>query len=700
MRRWFVVCALASTWVAGAPPWATETLWATETPDRRHGDPPALLDEVVVTGTKTAEPQWEATVPTQVVPRERIEATASVSIETVLDEIPGLYVRRNEQFALGASTIRMQGADPNKVAILIDGRRFRGGIDGVIDLRDIATTNVERVEVIRGPAASLYGSDAMAGVVNIITRSGSATPHAAATTAAGSFARRLFTASHGYEVGPVRYFLSGGHDEFRLAEQFGAVSEQFAGAHATDTQDRDHVALRLDADLGTAHRVTLSPSFQRQTNPTSRNDNLATAAEWEWQTAPGSRWTSWINRYGFARSNDLSGFEENFDYVDWEGESRYAHELGPWRWWAGNLVTAGLRGRRQSIDQRTSLVSTATGTVSQPAVAEAVWQLSPFVQADVLLGERWSFLLGSSFDVHERYGLDVNPRATLTWRPTDALRLSATAGRGFRAPDLRQLFAVDVNLGGLYALLGNPDLQPETDLAFAFDASLRARGVTGFVSVFRHEFRDLISFAAVPICRAPGVPSGCIVDPLPQLPSDLRFQTRNFDEALTQGIELGVEASLFELLGATTAHQATVGLGYGFLHTENRNGVPGEDGNALPFRPPHRVLASIGYRHPGRGISVKFWGEYEDDTFTDVANSNDLIARNHWLWSFKVSLAPLKLLPAAGGPGTLSRVAGVGRHLSFFVQGENILDTEFGTLAADGQLAGSRNIIFGIGAGL
>jgi outer membrane receptor for ferrienterochelin and colicins len=673
-------------------------VWA-EAPPRRTETSrvPIKLEDVVVTGSKTEEAQWEATVPTQVVPRERIEETATVNVENAIDEIPGVYVRRNEQFGLGASTVRMQGADPNKVAILLDGRRFRGGIDGVVDLRDIPANNIERIEVLRGPASSLYGSDAMAGVINIITRSGSPTPHADGAAATGSFGRRFYAASHGYQVGPVRYFLSGSHDEFRLSEQFGAVSAQFSGANVRAKQERDQVGLRLDFDLGEAHSFTLTPSFQQQTNPESQNRNLVTSGEWRWQLGPDSRLTSWVSRYGFDRKNDLAGFEEDRGFVDWEGESRWSHELGPLWPWASNLVTLGIRGRRQALEQRPSTIRGTSGRFVQPAVEESIHQASPFLQSDLLLSERWSLLVGSSFDVHERFGPSVNPRATLTWRPSSILRLSAGVGRGFRAPDLLQLFTVDVNAGGLYALLGNPDLAPETDLAYTLEAAVRTRGVDGFLSLFRHQFSDLIGFARVPVCTGPGRPPGCIVDPLPALPSDLRFQTRNFAEAVTQGLELGLELSALELLGVPSAHEIRLGIGYAFLDTVNRNGIPGEDGNELPFRPRHRVLPSVAYRYRPFGFHLRIGGEYEASTFTDAANSDDFVAREHWLWNFKAEIAPLRLLPA-GGPGALARGVGLGQHVSLFVQGENIFDTEFGPVTPMGRLAGPASFLFGITA--
>ena len=659
--------------------------------------PPARLGEVVVTGSKVETQQWDSTVPVQVVPRSRIAETATVDIENVLDEIPGLYVRRNEQFGLGASTVRMQGGDPNKVAILVDGRRFRGGIDGVVDLRDIPANNIERVEVIRGPASSLYGSDAMSGVINIITRTGTPDPHVEATGAGGSFGRRFGAVSHSWSYGPVRWFLSGVHDEVRLFEQFGAISRQFSGANEDEKQNRDQGSLRVDADLGPKHAITLSPSYQQQSNPTSTNENLATAAEWRWRTSENSNLTTWVNRYGFHRENGLTGFEEESDFVDWEGESRWTTALGGTPVWETNFVTAGTRARRQALDRSGVFISGPRGKIFDPPVNESVWQVSPFLQTDVLFDERWSLLLGTSVDVHERYGVDPNPRATLTYRPWEPLRLSATVGRGFRAPDLTQLFTIDINQNGAYALLGNPDLDPETDVAVNLEAAVRWRGVDGFLTLFRHDFRDLIVFPQAVICRQPGVPPGCLVDPLPNLPGSLRFQAQNLSRATSQGLELAVDLSPLEWLDVPPAYRATIGIGYALTDSENRNGIAGQDGKVLPFRPRHRVLPSAGWKHPGLGIGVRVWGEFESETFSDVANSPDLSARAHWTFGFKVAVMPLRWLPAPAA-GRVAQAFALGRNVELFAQGDNVFDARYGTLTGAGRIASPAAFLFGVGA--
>jgi outer membrane receptor for ferrienterochelin and colicins len=126
--------------------------------DAVHGS--FAIAESVVTGTKTPHSVEDAPVPTQVISRDEVVESSTTNVVETLNQVPDIYVQRNQEFGLGASVVRMQGADPNKVAILLDGQRFRGGVDGVVDLRDIPIDNIEQIEIIRGPASSLYGSDA------------------------------------------------------------------------------------------------------------------------------------------------------------------------------------------------------------------------------------------------------------------------------------------------------------------------------------------------------------------------------------------------------------------------------------------------------------------------------------------------------------------------------------------------------------
>jgi outer membrane receptor for ferrienterochelin and colicins len=665
--------------------------------DDGEGEAPTRhrMAETVVTGTKTPHAADEAPVPTQVITREEIEAVQAGGIDAVLSLIPDIYVHQNEQFGLGASTIRMQGADPNKVLILLDGQRFLGGVDGVVDLRDIPAIDIEQIEIIRGPASSLYGSDAMAGVINIRTRSGGDPLHLAGTAAGGSFARQLYNAAVGADVGPVKLFVSGQHDQVKIAELLGPISAQFEDSD--ELQKRDSVFVRLDYPTSWQN-LRLENNYVQEDNPLSKNKDLATGLAWTWNVAP--RWTIDLagSRYGFDRTNDLPGFVEDVDYASWLGEGRTtwaAGDLGP----TNHVFVLGMRGRNEGLDSPARTIGGDAASFTAPKVDVTTYQLSPFLQDEIALWDVLTLVIGASFDKHSEFGLAVNPRATLTYRPVDWASASFTVGRGFRAPDLLQLYDVDINNVALvgervtgYAIVGNPDLDAERDTAFNLNLDANWRDVVrGNVSLFRHEFTDLIANTIA--CAAPGQCREGFLNPLPDLQGPI-FTFDNVSKARTQGVELGVEVAPLAALApdASVDHRLEVSVGYGYLDAKNESGIAGEDGKRLPFRPEHRVIPSVLYRFEPAGSQVKIWGTYEAGIFADLINSPDQKVDPAWLWNFKWDQDVGPGLEAAG-VHVPKWAAGFG----LFVQGLNVFDQEIDAAAivAQRQLFAARQAFLG-----
>lgn len=669
--------------------------------DDDASSPEYALDEIVVTGTKTRHRVDEAPIPTQVISKEEISRTSAATIEEVLDQVADIYVRRNDQFRLGASTVRMQGADPNKVAILLNGRRFRGGIDGVVDLRDIPAQNIERIEIVRGPASNLYGSDAMAGVINIITRAGTEKPSVKGTIGAGNFGRFLAAASHGYRIGDLSYFFSAQHDEIEIAQLFGEISGQYAGAASDAKQTRDNLFLTLDYRPLTAHRFSLTGDYTPvREGPKSTKHNLTTTLGWDWQIAPLADFFLNASRYGFERDNQLQGFEEDVSYEDWSGEARLAYNLLRGIWIDSHLFSIGHRLRTESLDSASLAFRSGSGSVIlDPGDVHASTMLnSTYLQDEITLGEHVTAVIGTSVDVHRYFGAHVSPRFNLTWRPSDRYRISGTVGRGFRAPDLLQLFDVDPNnitisrdrIGG-YVILGNRDLQPETDLGSSL--SFEARPWDGFsttLSLFRHNFHNLIGVALE--CATSTICQPGFTNPFPQLSGQI-FRYQNISSAITQGLDIGFAIDPATLLQWRTPHRIGLQLNYAHLYSRNTSDRPGDKHKELPFRPPHRFLPAITYRNNTNGLDVKLWGEYEDRTYTDVSNSADFIARSHWLWNGRLALRPAQLLGASRLPSWVRQGYD---WMSFFIEGTNLTDEEFGLLTPMGRIAGRRTFLAGV----
>ncbi len=657
-------------------------------------DDSGAVDVITVTGTRTAHTIADAPIVTQVITREQIERTTNLDVGRVLDEIPDVYVRQNEQFKLGASTIRMQGADANKVAILLNGRRFRGGIDGIVDLRDIPVDHIERIEVLRGPASSLYGSDAMGGVINIITRPAPERPEASLKIAGGTFGRLFGNATLGGSLGGVEGFLSYSHDELEIAQQYGEFSEQFSGEASDAKQRRDDLFVDLGYAIGARQRIGVTGNYNPiHEGPESRKVNGSVNGTYTWIGRAGTTLDLATGWYGFFRENDLSGFQEDVDYDNVFAEVRATHPMTHLVARETHLMTVGVRFRDEFLVGRT-----VPGTLLPVDDIDAAASLvSGYVQDEIGLTDSLSLVVGASFDAHEFYGGEANPRAHLTWRPNEWLRFSAGVGRGFRAPDLKQLFDVDANnivrsgnrITG-YVILGNRDLEPETDHGVTFHAGASPwPGIIASLGLFRHEFRDLIEVAL--LCAGPTLCPGGFENPYPELSGQL-YRYENVGAAVTQGGDVSLQLLPFEIFDVVSDHRIEVRLQYGYLHSRNEGDRPGESGNELPFRPPHRFLPSLAHMYVPWGTEVRLGAEYEDRTYADLINSPDVIAESHWLFGAHFRWTP----PRALVPMWLSWPGQRDEPFTIFVEGTNLLDAEFGLATAMGRVAGRRMIVGGV----
>ncbi|GIW44920.1 MAG: hypothetical protein KatS3mg077_2202 [Candidatus Binatia bacterium] len=660
---------------------------------------PVRLDDIHVRATSDQPAVPVQTVPQQDLARETVQSTSSHSVSRALEELPDLYIRQNESFRLGATTIRMQGAEPNKVAVLIDGRRMLGGADGVVDLRDLPVELIERIEVRRGIAGTFTDSEAMGGSVNIVSRLPGDTPEWSAKMAGGSFDRVFGSLYHGGRWRTLRYAVAYEHDEFALAQQFGAISRQFEGARSDAKQVRDNVFVRAVAQPAVDHQVLGTVHFLPvREGPLSRRVNWTADLGFSGNLRHFGKLSIGGGRYRFDRQNDLPGFEEDVGFEQWFGDATYA--LPPLLIAdTQNSVTAGWRLRRPSIELNPLR---AARTDDFPGFTRTVrgrtWLYSPFLQYDWTNLSTVSAVLGISFDLHSRFGLAPNPRAVLTWRPGDQFRLSMAAGRGFRAPDLLQLFDVDLNnvVAGSdrptgYAILGDRNLRPEFDYALNIEADWVPTGGLVFGAAgFHHAFRNLID--VVLRCANSRQCSPGFSHPFPTLAGQV-FQYANVASAQTAGFEVSSQVLLHELVRPWPhAWEATFRMAYGYLYSRNGSDRPGETGNELPFRPPHRFIPSVLVRWPAQELRIKFWATYEDRTFTDLLNTPDQIAGAHWLANARAEWG-IGAWAERGLPATLGTVL---KGTSLFFEAYNIADREFGVPGPLTRLAGRRSLLAGV----
>ena len=542
-----------------------------------------------MTGTRTKESSQRATVRTETVTRDEAERRGARNVGEALAGEATLQVNPQAYGYLGApSGVQMQGLDGDRVLVLEDGERVIGDSGGVIDLAELPLSGVERIEYVLGPASALYGTNALGGVINVLTgpprfegRSARArvegrtsgdwlseTAAAYRRNAAwaeldGSYSERH---EQPLERGPALLVPSGYTGLVGLRVGFRPARRVDVRLKARVAHDRnDGVTTELVPGLGTyvidtpetTDRVTLSALETLDLGHGSHVDFSLAQSFFRGESLRDRRNSPVDERRRSAV--DLRSFETTATLADGQ------------RTWV-----FGVRGESQGFSQTLHKVVVA-GTALVPESAQEVVpdRLSSgaaYAELGYRITDAFSLMPGVRGELHNRYGAVVAPRLALAVRPSDLLTVRLSGGRGFRAPTAKEYgFAFDHSVLG-YRVLGNRGLEPETSWGVSGDATVRpVPALRVRVGGFGNWVRDLIDFEQVP-----GQSAQTLVRD---------YEYRNVNRALTAGGDLSVRVEPAPGLVANVA--------YAYLYTRDEDAK-----RALPNRPPHTVTTSLAYQLP------------------------------------------------------------------------------------------------------
>ncbi|MBN8469081.1 TonB-dependent receptor [Corallococcus exiguus] len=572
-------------------------------------EPPAL--QTVVTSSRTQERLRETPVATEVITRSEIVASGARDASELLNARPGFVVQQG----FSGSGLSMQGLAPEYVLVLVDGERVTGKVDGNIDLSRLSLEDIEQVEIVKGPGSVLYGSDAVAGVVNFITRRAQRTLGADLRAAYGTLGRLDLDAT-----GETRGDAWG----LRMS----------AGLQRRDAYDLD------TTDIGT-------------TGSTLSGYDLSARGDWRGSETLSLEGTASYS-HRIQRGVDLGAAGAVFDRAT--RDNTFASRLSP-SWKLGekvNLradVSYGHYERRYLRDQRNaSALDTVEDTRDQQARVGAQMDARPggghalvvgteylgeWLQSDRLDGGRgrrgrgslyaqdsWTLwerkglvaMRGGRVDVDSQFGLALTPRFALKVDPLSWLTVRGSYGWGYRAPSFQDLLIDFENPSVGYTVRGNPDLKPERSRSFSFNVETRpTRDSVVWVGLFQHSLRDMISASL-------------------QSEGDfLRYSYINIARARVRGGELGLRQTL--------PGRIQVELGYTLT-----DGTDQELDRALEGQARHRLTAQATWRHREWGLEANLRGAltgerpfYPDTNGDGVADSYrasptvSLDARVAWL---------------------------------------------------------------------
>lgn len=528
-------------------------------------------ESYVITATRTLQKLEDTLSSVTVIERADIERAQARTLDELLAGVEGIAIAR--QGGIGQPTsVYLRGGESDHVLWIIDGVRVGSVTTGIPALQDLPLDTVERIEIVRGPRSSLYGADAMGGVVQIFTRRGGGAERSLRATAGSNGTRQLaFGGGIGDESAWVDLQVS--HLETDGTNACLGLPFPPGGGCFTAEPDRDPYR-NTSVNLATGYRfeggTTLEAFAQRAKARVSfdssflnQSDLVNQAAGVKVVTEPGANWRStvtvgrsWDESTSFsAAASFTSVFNSSRDTVSWQNELRAGN---------GNFLI-GADFLRDRVD---SDVTYTRSSRDNQAV---------FAQYAVDFGTQ-DLAVAARLDDNEQFGSNVT--GSLAWglRFADDARLYASVGNAFKAPSFNELY---------YPGFSNPDLSPERALTAEVGVKQRRDWGRWSVSAYRSQVDELIAFD--------------LATYLPQ----------NVAEAQLMGVE-----GALEWQGGPWRVSQTLS----WLSAEDRGAA--NRGRELPRRPAWSGRSSIEWRGASLdlGASVQFAGRRYDD----LANRREL----------------------------------------------------------------------------
>ena len=426
-------------------------------------------NRVVVTATRTPTPIDEVLAPLVVIDRATIERSAATDVTELLRFHAGLDLGRNG--GPGQTTaVFIRGAESNHTLVLVDGVRINPGTIGLAALQNIPPGMVERIEVVKGPRSALYGTDAIGGVINVITRRG---------------ARDGWSVEAGYgDYDTTQGSLAGGFASGPLEFDLGVSYVDSAGfpTRTVDDTDRGYrnlsASAQLRAELGAAE---VALRHWRAAGTSEYSDFFLTPVDQDFATSATSLAVAWPAGHatrvelGASRLEDRIEQNQSPDFLRTVRDA--VHAQADWQASARHALAAGAQLSRED----------ASSESFGDRMRAATDMLTLFVQDQYRRGAHRA-LAALGYTDHETAGDAVTWNLEYGYTLAGGTLLYGLAGTGFRAPD-----ATD-----RYGFGGNPDLDPERSRSLEVGVRHRFNERHAVsAGVFRNDIDDLIEFVTL-----------------------------------------------------------------------------------------------------------------------------------------------------------------------------------------------------------
>jgi len=650
-----------STHLVSGPPRASSRLLTLSVALLLHPAMAADADDgvtnVIVTANRIAQKTSRVGDSVTVITAKEQRRSQKTAVSDLLAMTPGVAVARNGGLG-GATTLRIRGAESHQTMVLIDGVKLNdpSSASGEFNFADLITTDYAQIEVLRGPQSTLWGSQAIGGVVNIVTPVPEG-PLSAAYSAEGGTHETAIVRGHAQAGGERFGWRVAGN--YVTSDGISAYSRDLGGREADGYRNVGFNArgiLRITDNVTAEIRSTWSdgrldydgfppPAFILTDSPEyGSTEELTTYAGVKFDVFGGR----FENRIGFAYTDtnreDIDPSSSVPTTFDADGRNERWEYQGTLRITDRVSTIVGLESERSEL----SVASPSPFEPNPTPLTGDVQIDSAYAQVNVTPIEALSLTAGVRHDDHDTFGGHTTTRATAAWSATPTTILRASYGEGFKAPTLYQL----------YSLYGNLNLEPEE--AESWDAGIEQhffdKRLVVSATYFDRDTTNMIDFVS---CYGETSPD-CLARP------DGYYD--NFQQTTAKGVELVMAAQLTEQLSLT--------VNYTNMDAEyTARGTP-NFGHALPRRPDETTNAQASYEWPV-GLTTTVAVQRASRTFDTISNTS--VLDSYTLFDFRASYAVSDSLEVYGrienafdedyetvkGYGTLGRTFYAGLRQSF-----------------------------------
>ena len=579
------------------------------------------LNPVVVTGSGHHQRLKSTATPVHVLSAQEIR-------EQGISTFDGALVRMMPQVSMAPNSmgtfLRLNGLGNKYILILINGQKLSGDISNNVDLNRINMARVKRIEILDGAASSLYGSDAIAGVINIITDQptqdlvsitsdtrvsghGQLTENVSLdifSKGFGSYTSFSHDRADSYRNNDLEY-VKGSDTETQpsIAPLFTGYRSNLVGQKFTYAPNQ-HLA--LNAGLDYSYKITSRPETR---------DDITGGTDYEMRYK-GLRWNlGGIYKFTSRNSLQASFVVDRFRYGKEYDVDTKTYQVGDY---VQSKKQRMMDGEVKAILGLTSHSTTIFGadwrqddlTATSGNIDEKVYTLAAYAQHEMKFLKDFTATLGLRLTHHETFNNHLTPKVALMYAPGE-FRFRATYSAGFRAPGLDELYYhyYSVNRGKPQISFGNQDLNPEKSHYFSLNAEYRTQMLAVSLTGYINRINDMVVKLNIPVDDESLV---ILRHEFPEMTDDEAAKLVNYalyqnsDEGDIKGVQLNVSANLFPGFNLST--------NYAYTYARTKSG---EDWTPLERSIRHTATIAANYHHAwGKyGLDVNLNGRLQSKTY-------------------------------------------------------------------------------------